>query len=380
MLKTYKKRPWTKQHDKKYIWLYNYMKEKDNTLNKDNYIKLNKRNIGSQIENNKDWSDGSKENLLFMIGRWLYNNGFKKDGEQYSNKGKQYSKKIADNTEENKLDEKEEQNFREHQYFIDLINNIDESKINNQSDDQKYLLLNLLVKQPPVRTSFYNTAKFITKLKDNDNKNNFIHIDRRGKTKATIIINKDKASNYKEYNLNKDLSKIKIIEDDLATLLYNSLTKYPPTYLFEYNNKSISENTLLKWLRSITKIDKVNINMMRSSYITHYYENNPSYRLKNKLSKQMRHSVNTASKNYNKVLNTENKPTSELLTNAKSEISKLQIQLYECSNNLIKNDNVITKKNKYDVLYNINVRKSKPSERIIKKYDLKYNEENKTYF
>ena len=380
MLKTYKIRPWTKQHDKKYIWLYNYMKEKDNTLNKDNYIKLNKRNIGSQIENNKDWSDGSKENLLFMIGRWLYNNGFKKDGEYYSNKGKEYTKKIADNTEENKLDEKEEQNFREHQYFIDLINNIDESKINNQSDDQKYLLLNLLVKQPPVRTSFYNTAKFITKLKDNDNKNNFIHIDRRGKTKATIIINKDKASNYKEYNLNKDLSKIKIIEDDLATLIYNSLTKYPRIYLFEYNNKSISENTLLKWLRSMTKIDKVNINMMRSSYITHYYENNPSYRLKNKLSKQMRHSVNTASKNYNKVLNTENKPTSELLTNAKSEISKLQIQLYECSNNLIKNDNVITKKNKYDVLYNINVRKSKPSERIIKKYDLKYNEENKTYF
>ena len=44
---------------------------------------------------------------------------------------------------------------------------------------------------------------------------------------------------------------------------------------------------------------------MRASYITFFYSDNFDYNSRKKLSLYMRHSVNTASKNYNKVLKPE---------------------------------------------------------------------------
>ena len=57
------------------------------------------------------------------------------------------------------------------------------------------LILSLLILQPPLRTSFYRTATFITKIKDNGT-DNYILINKKKKV-ATFIVNNDKASNYK---------------------------------------------------------------------------------------------------------------------------------------------------------------------------------------
>ena len=52
---------------------------------------------------------------------------------------------------------------------------------------------------------------------------------------------------------------------------------YPRTYLFELNNKPITQNTILSYLRRITKVSEINIDMMRSSYINWFYENKQPY-------------------------------------------------------------------------------------------------------
>ena len=73
--------------------------------------------------------------------------------------------------------------------------------------------------------------------------------------------------------------------------------------------------------------------MMRSIYMTHFYkQNNINYNDKKKLSHQMRHSVETASINYNKISQNTNIPD-----NCEKIISDLNNENY----NLKKKDRII---------------------------------------
>ena len=65
--------------------------------------------------------------------------------------------------------------------------------------------------------------------------------------------------------------------------------------------------------------------MMRSIYITEFYKNNVNYNDKLKLSKKMRHSVNTASINYNKITNTNINSEEENI----KKINDLNTEIYE---------------------------------------------------
>ena len=80
----------------------------------------------------------------------------------------------------------------------------------------------MLIFQPPVRTSFYTSCKIIRKKRDNDKINNYLLLSKRGKNSGRYIINNDKASNYKTFNMNKNLSKIIIEDNDLIELLHYS--------------------------------------------------------------------------------------------------------------------------------------------------------------
>ena len=66
-------KPWTAQHVKKFNWLYNWFSTNKENVNKETFIDENKRQLLSLIEKNENWSNGSKEGLLFMIARYLYN-------------------------------------------------------------------------------------------------------------------------------------------------------------------------------------------------------------------------------------------------------------------------------------------------------------------
>ena len=102
--------------------------------------------------------------------------------------------------------------------------------------------------------------------------------------------------------MNKNLSKIELDYEPLEILINDSYIKYPREYLFEKNGIPISQNTLLRWLRDISGVSGITYDMMRSSYITWFYSENLNFGARDKLAKVMRHSTNTAAKNYNKYL------------------------------------------------------------------------------
>ena len=194
------------------------------------YIDDNRRNLMTIIEKNEKWSNKSKEALLFMVAKYLRsttNNKNERYSKLYSQAGYNLLLKNREKEHENKQDSKESINYREHQYFINILNDIDYDNIKTLTAHYQYLLLSLLTYQPPLRTNFYLTCKIINRKNDNDKTNNFIRIDKRGKLKAYYIVNNDKVSNTKTYNINKDLSKIKIEDKKLCELLEKSYEKYP---------------------------------------------------------------------------------------------------------------------------------------------------------
>jgi hypothetical protein len=377
------KKPWTDAHTKKYEWLYNYMSKHYDNMDKVNYIEVNKRELMGIIEKNENWSDSSKEGLCFMISRYLYN---KKNNDRYvkiySRKGFELLQKTKQKEELNELDDKEKENYKEYEYFINILKTHQPGPTIN--DHYEYLLLSLLVLQPPLRTSFYNTAYLLETLDRNNGKDNYIYLNRRGKIHAYFFVNKDKASNYKLYKMDKTLSKIQILNDDLAELINDSFLKYPRKYLFEINKKPVSDGLLLKWLRSITGIDKINVDMMRSIYITWFYKHNKTYGARDELSRRMRHSQATASKNYLKVFDDDEKPTPiervETLNTDNlllvKQIKKLEQQLNKCNNEV---DEPLYKKRRADIIYRINKKNVKPKEDTINKYNIIYDEVNKEY-
>lgn len=339
---------WTTHHINKYNWLYNYIKQLNPNINKSNFINVYKDQLVDIIHSNPKWGNSAKESIFFLIARWLelntkspYINIFKSEGWKLKEKKEQ-------DEELNQLDNKEKDNYRSRNYFINILNNIDPNNIDNIIDHYKYLLLTLLVKQPPLRPDFYRSAKIINNIDKDDNINNFIYINRRGSLKAYYIINKDKVSNYKLYNMKPNLKKIEIIDDDVIKLLDYSFKTFPRRYLFEINGKQISYDTILKWLRNITKVNNINFDIMRSSYITWFYKNKSNYSDKNKLAKQMRHTVKTAMINYNKIDDTD---INDNVDNNGEDIG-------------------LFKKRRKDIVYRIRMG-NKPKESTLKKYNIK---------
>lgn len=373
IIKKQKLKPWTEQHQNKFIWLFNYLKTINPNLNISDYIDKNKRLLSGLIDKNKEWKESSKEGLYFMIARYLFNkNNNDRYVKIYSKLGFDLMKKKEDNEGKNELDEKERLNYRPYKYFLSVLENTPESDNDIIKHYQK-LFLSLLVYNPPLRTSFYSSCKLLNKQADNNKKDNYIYFNNRGKIHAYFIINKDKATNYKLYNINKDLNKIEIKDDYLSEYLYNSFVKYPREYLFEVNKKKVNSDTLLKWLRQITKIDKININIMRSIYITWYYENNKTYGSRDDLSHKMRHSQATASKNYLKILDSpeneeeQNQPEKEFKCVQQIEELKNKLSAYEKT----PEDQKAYNKKRYDTLYICNKKGTTPKESTILKYNIK---------
>ena len=378
-----KNNEWSKQHEKLHSMLYNYMNKNFKNINEYNFINENKRKLMSIIEKNTNWSSSSKESLFFMIARFLMiDNPNDKYVKLYQEAGFKLLQDNRAKENENKQDEKEIENYRPHNYFIDILNSINVDNIQTKIGHYQYLLLALLSYQPPLRTNFYVSAKIIRTMKENDKTNNFIWISRKGSIKIFYIVNNDKVSNTKIYAMNKNLSYIKLEDTNLIKLINDSYEKYPREYLFEINNKPISQSTYLNWLRKITEVSQINNDIMRSSYVNWFYEHNKKLSDREELAHQMRHSVLTSQRNYLKVIepeDTKEKPeiiqTTEEL---KKEIEKLKEQLNKCQI-----DKTIDKskynKNRKDVIYKINIKHVIPREDTLKKYNIIYNEKLKIY-
>ena len=101
---------------------------------------------------------------------------------------------------------------------------------------------------------------------------------------------------------------------------------------------------------------------MRASYVTLFYNENRQFVKRNELSKKMRHSVNTASKNYFKVLN-DDKPLKkeDEIEKLKKDNDLLQQKILELEQKLqaFEPDKKLYNKRRRDILYSLNVKKSR---------------------
>ena len=112
-------------HQNKYSSLYIYL---DETLKMDvrydDFIETYKRQLMSIVEkakkkDNTPYSDGYKENWLFMIARYLHLYGDDRYSKLYSTATYKYMKQNKEKY--NKFDEKEEINYRSREY-VNVIN------------------------------------------------------------------------------------------------------------------------------------------------------------------------------------------------------------------------------------------------------------------
>jgi hypothetical protein len=196
---------WSKNDKSRYSMLYSYLKTKIKDLDELTFIDEKKRGIMSQIENNKNWADTTKESLYFVVAKYLKLSNDLRYSKLYSQKGYDMMMENRKRESRNKQDDKEIENYRSHEFLLDVIDNITPETITTKKTHLQFLLLNMLVLQPPIRTNYYITAKFIFTEKENDKINNFIWITKRGKLKVNYIINQDKVSKTKVYNMNKKL-------------------------------------------------------------------------------------------------------------------------------------------------------------------------------
>ena len=365
----------TNQHEKLYESLYNNLviNKIYSELNKSNYILIKKRHIMSYIEQNKLWSMSTKK-CYFMCARWLLLHNSEKYSKMYSQSAYNLKKDIEKIENNNEMDITEKESMKDYSYFISILDNIDYKLITDYDKHLQYLLLSLLIYQPPVRTSFYTSCKIMRSKKENDKTENFLLLSKRGKNSGKYIINKDKASNYKSFNMDKNLSKIIIEDNELIELLHYSYEKFPRLYLFEKNNNKLSDQQLLTLLRKITNIPKLNVNMMRSIYVTHFDKSNVTYNSKIELATKMRHSAETAAIHYNKVSNEENfnnTDNEKLIIQLQKEINELKHKIFELENkNIDITDSKLYNKCNSDILYLIKSGKT-VKKTTLEKYNIK---------
>jgi hypothetical protein len=365
---------WSAANESSYSMLHTYLKSKIANLDEFTFITDHKRQIMSVIEDNPSWAHGTKGGLFFLVAKFLKLKGEKRYSKLYSQKGYNFLQITKEAENDNKQDDKEVENYRDRQFFINVLEAIDYNKITTITEHYKYLLLSMLTYQPPVRSSFYAHCLFITTEKENNRLNNFIKINMRKPVTVSYIINTDKVSNSKIYSMNKELSIIKVINSDLTNLIIDSYQKYPRTYLFELNNKPISQPTLLAWLRDITKVDGINVDMMRSSYINWFYAHNKSMGSREKLANQMRHSVLTSMKNYLKVI-----PGVEAAEKLPDNIIELQTEVTRLKTNCEEPlGDLQFRKRRRDAIRTINSG-GVPRSSTLSKYQITYDSTTKLY-
>ena len=365
---------WSKADEAKYSMLHTFLKTKIENIDEFTFIIDHKRKIMSLVENNKNWASTTIEGILFMIAKFLKLKQDMRYAKLYSQRAYEIMTGNREKENENKQDEKELVNYREREYFINVLSSIDYDAITTITDHYKYLLLSLLTYQPPVRCFFYTNCKFITREADNDKVNNFIRISRRKPITVSYIINNDKVSGSKIYSMNKELSIIKIIDQKLTELIIDSYDKYPRSYLFEIKEKPITQPTLLSWLRDVTKVDAINVDMMRSSYINWFYAHNHTVGAKEKLANQMRHSVSTSMRNYYKVFD-----DAEAMEKLPDTVLELQTEVYKLKKDCVEElGDVQFRKRRRDAIRTINAG-GIPRASTLNKYNITYDSVSNLY-
>lgn len=358
----------TNTHKNYYSWLKNILIKHGYKDINDDYLKtVDKKDLLNFIKSSS-YSLSSKEGLIFMVARWLLLNIPSSPYIKiYQEEGYKYKVQRDEEEGKNKQTDKEAANYKPLSYFDKIIKDSDYYNIKQPREQFKVLALALITYQPPLRTSFYTTAKIINDIEQATNPNeNYILIQ---PTKVYYIVNFDKVSKKKAHQNNKV---IEVKNKDLIKMLNYSINTFKRANLFETytkpNNNLMGVACFIKYLHEVSKIN-LNVDLMRSIHINEEFKKPGSnYNDKKKLVDNMRTSTQTALKNYYKLSPDDKTTEPDKLNKTKSE------QPTEADYN-----NLIYKKNRADALYNMNVRKTAPKVSTIKKYSIKQHKDG-TYY
>ena len=225
--------------------------------------------------------------LLSKLAR-LYGN--KKQHEYFKEKLSEYNNNIVKEKKNNIKDEL----YLERQEIKEKLDELHDKRLDNLSNNYRYLLLSLYYYQPPLRNDFIDMiikkSNSLNNKNINDNKNNY-YIQNKG----YFIINSDKISS-RVGNLHVK------VNDKLNNIINESLDKFPRKYLLTNIRdikKKMYKSAPLDIFKSIFK-KPYTIKHFRQSYINHFYKNK-SMNEKEEIAKNMRHSVNTAEVFYRKI-------------------------------------------------------------------------------
>lgn len=205
---------------------------------------------------------------------------------------KRYSKiigKLSDKIQKNVADQPiiEDRHIFTEEELTDIREKLrleyEKDKTNNLNN-MRYLIICLYTLQPPNRSAYSNML-----FKKINKHNNYVNLSNK-----TFNIQKDKVSKY------MGSSSIKI-SDKLYDVITDSLLNYPRMYLLTPAKNSDNPIRYKGLYTSLKKIDeRLNIDTLRSSFITTFYKKNPTINERAKVAMMMRHSIATADLHYNK--------------------------------------------------------------------------------
>jgi hypothetical protein len=191
---------------------------------------------------------------------------------------------------------------------LKLQKNYEDDSSNHYIKNLQLLYFSSYVLTPPVRGEI-RLLKFsfdkAAALKDTDN--DYIYLDMNNNDQiAEFILNKHKKSNDStSYEIGYISNNGKnLFGLELTRLYKKSYNQFNRTYCFENmkTNKPYSADTAKNWLLNLIDGKKTGINSIRSSVASYFHANNSySHAVKETVAKKMRHSVNIASSNYNRI-------------------------------------------------------------------------------
>jgi hypothetical protein len=349
-------------------------------------------NLISQYENK-----GTRKNHLSILCMILRDIAPKKIGDKYE--------KILDELR-NEVNNEKDQGFSKNEIknwipFDEIIKRRDELKIISEQDPTSkakhynYLMLCMYTYQEPIRKE-YADMQIIYKARDMKNDQNYLYISTNG---YHIKINNDKVIKTHgpaSFKLN----------DELTQIIKRSLKSFPREYLFDGENKAGLDVSLpmekSRFGYCLTKLfapKDVSVDVLRSAYITDFYNKHDDLKSREALAIRMRHSQEVAYTEYYKTkqavdeLHALRPENPEPLQEPKIIVEKKPFNLKKWSKDykLLHPDIFkINQKKYYDshkdelqrkkILVNIaNGNTAKPSKKSIEKYNLKQDETGKWY-
>lgn len=365
------------QHDQKtYQALLNGIRKAHPLINFDNdtFIKDHANPRTGKMykyitENN--FSLSSQKNFFNLIRKWFALNDMNNQHSKfYLDAYKNAYTEIQNNEKKNEQTEREKLNYRSHKWLLENVVNPHKNDYNmmNRYDLMQYLAACLPILQPPLRTDFYCTCKFLLPGERNNGVDNYIQISG---TRMFYIVNRDKVTNRANRYQQADNKKIEIKSKLLKQIIQRSYDTFPRTLVLQSRNheeEEISQSTFLSWIRKQCGGIQITNNNLRSSYVNFVYDNHPTYEAMEQLSRQMRHDVRTAAINYRKIIENneevmEIRDIHELRTDLNDEQNDNQ-HLQEQNDNLRANCKADIdrekklKKQRYDAIRIGNIRKS----------------------